>query len=191
MADSIIMYEYDEVASHLRRMIDEQDITQREIGDKIGTDASHVSRALNPTRDRRFSYDKLYRMWKILKQEEGRKGVSAKDVMNVKIEWAYPDETIQEVGNRAMENEYTQLPVKEKDDHIGWITTEKLAGEDSDSHIRSLVDHEEFTTVPPYLDAETIQEQLNNGYRAMLVESDGEYLGLITPYDLVQFSLDE
>ena len=56
------------------------------------------------------------------------------------------DETVREVGLRAMENEYTQSPVKEGDDHIGWITTEMLAERGSDSLIRPLVHRDSFTT---------------------------------------------
>ena len=86
---------------------------------------------------------------------------------------------------------YTQLPVREGGDHIDWVTAETLAGKDSNSPIRPLVHREAFTTVPPYLDVETIQEYLNGEYRAMLIEDDGEFLGIVTPYDLVNFTLNE
>lgn len=189
MADSIVLQRYEQVISHLRRLLDEQDMTQKELAERTGISESHVSRALNEGRE--ASYDKIYRMWTVLKQEEAEEKVTAEDIMEGEIEWAFPDETVGEVGKRAMEMAYTQLPVREEGDHIGWVTTETLAGMDSDSSIRPLVHREGFTTVPPYLDVETIQEYLNGEYRAMLVENDGEFLDIVTPYDLVNFTLNE
>jgi predicted transcriptional regulator len=189
MTDSVVLHRYERVISHLRRLLDEQDMTQKELAERTGISESHVSRALNEGRE--ASYEKIYRMWTVLKQEEAEERVTAEDVMEGKIEWALPDETVGEVGKRAMEMAYTQLPVREGMDHIGWVTTETLAGKDSNSPIRPLVHREGFTTVPPYLDVETIQEYLNGEYRAMLVEDDGEFLGIVTPYDLVNFTLNE
>lgn len=189
MPDNIVLHKYERVISHLRRLLDEQDMSQKELSERTEISESHVSRALNE--DREASYDKIYRMWKILKQEEAEERVSSVDIMKREIEWAFPDETVGQVGKRAMEMAYTQLPVREDGDHIGWVTTETLAGKDSDSPIRPLVQREGFTTVPPYLDVETIQEYLNGEYRAMLVEDEGEFLGIVTPYDLVNFTLYE
>lgn len=188
MSVAIILHEYEQVISHLRRLLDEQEITQKELADRTGIDASHVSRSLNG--DREASYEKIYAMWTVLKQQEAEEKVTAEDVIEPEIKWAYPDETVQEVGKRAMENEYTQLPVKEGEDHIGWITTERLAEGESDLAIRPLVHREGFTTVPPFIDVDTIQDLLNEDYRALLVEDGGEYLGIITPYDLVYYTLE-
>jgi predicted transcriptional regulator len=189
MPDSIVLQRYEQVISHLRRLLDEQDMTQRELAERTGISESHVSRALNEGRE--ASYDKIYHMWTVLKQEEAEEKVTAEDVMEGEIEWAFPDETVGDVGKRAMEMAYTQLPVREGGDHTGWVTTETLAGMDSNSSIRPVVHREGFTTVPPYLDVETIQEYLNGEYRAMLVEDDGKFLGIVTPYDLVNFTLNE
>lgn len=189
MPDSIVLHRYERVISHLRRLLDEQDMTQKELAERTGISESHVSRALNEGRE--ASYDKIYRMWKVLKREEAEEKVTAEDVMEGEIEWAFPDETVGEVGKRAMEMAYTQLPVREGGDHIGWVTTETLAGKDRNSPIRPLVHREGFTTIPPYLDVKTIQEHLNGEYRAVLVEDDGEFLGIVTPYDLVNFTLNE
>ncbi|QLG51005.1 CBS domain-containing protein [Natrinema halophilum] len=188
MPGSIILHEYERVIDQLRSLLDEQGLTQKQLAEKTSIDPSHVSRSLNGERE--ASYEKIYRMWKVLKQE-AEDTVTAEEVMVPEIEWVYPDETVGEVGKRAMEMAYTQFPVREEGDHIGWITTERLAGEDSDSPIRPLVHREGFTTVPPYLDVETIQEHLNGEYRAMLVEDEGEFLGIVTPYDLVNFTLKE
>lgn len=97
MTDSIVLYRYERVISHLRRLLDEQDMTQKELAERTGISESHVSRALSE--DREASYDKIYRMWTVLKQEEAEERVTAEDVMEGKIEWASPDETVGEVVN--------------------------------------------------------------------------------------------
>lgn len=189
MVDSIIIHEYEKVISHIRELLNEQEMTQKELGERAGIDASHVSKSLN--NERKASYEKIHRMWEILNKERTKKDkTSADDVMVSDIEWAHPEDTVQEVGEVAWENAYTQIPVKEQGDHIGWITTEQLAENEGDSPIRPLVHDEGFTSVPPYLDAETIQGYLYDDYRAVLVEDEGEYLGIITSYDLMANALD-
>lgn len=189
MADPIVLHRYEAVTERLRQLLDEAEMTQKELARRTDISPGHVSRSLNG--DREAAYAKIYRMWVELKEEEAEGNVTAADVMEPEIEWAHPDETVEEVGERAMELAFTQFPVREDGSHIGWVTTERLAGEASDSSIRPLVHSDGFMTVRQFLDVQTVQEHLDDEYRAMLVEDDGTFLGIITPYDLVHHTLDQ
>jgi predicted transcriptional regulator len=194
MSGGIILYEYEEVLRRLRELRDEQNISQKEIAERvrntpnIDISDAHLSRTLRGERE--ASYTKIYQIWKVLQEEAAGSGVTATELMNAPIEWAHPDETVRDVAEQALENAYTQLPVREDDEHVGWITTERLADEDPDSPIRSLVHSEGFTTVPPFLDQETILDHLQGEYRAILVAENGDYQGIITYWDLTRHTVE-
>jgi predicted transcriptional regulator len=187
MPNKIVLPRYQEVTSEIRRRRDELVITQEQIAEWADADPSHVSRVLNDERE--ASYEKIYAMWSSLKQEQAEESVIATDLMNEEIEWAESGDTVGSVADTAMDKEYTQLPVKDKGEHIGWVTTGRLAEGESDDSIKPLIEWDGFGDVQPYLDIETVHGYLNGPYRALMVRDGSEYLGIITPYDLMEYAL--
>jgi predicted transcriptional regulator len=144
--------------------------------------------------NRTLSYETIHQIWLTFQQEKSETGHIAADLMEPDIVWADPDERYEDVAQTMMDNAYTQLPVCEDGDLLGWITTEVLAEKgEPDLPIRDLVHNESFGTIESYANEEAVRDALtgDSAYRALLVTDDSEYVGILTREDLVRAKVED
>jgi predicted transcriptional regulator len=163
--------------------IDESQLTQKEIAGRIGLDASQLSRVLNGTHP--IKYQHVYSIWNELERESEARQEPAESLMVKDIRWLEANET-REDGKRIMQEEnFSQLPVREDGEAVGWVTD--LALMENPNPDESAIDliSRSMITVEPSDSRQVIIPILEEGYPAVLVEEGSEYLGLLTRFDLL------
>lgn len=181
-----------ELRRKIRNALDKNEITQKQLADEVGTSAGTFSGWMNGNRT--LSYETVYQMWVFFQQANSETGHTAADLMESDIVWADPNDRYEDVAQTMMDNAYTQLPVCEGDNLLGWITTEVLAEKgEPDMPIRELVHDESFGTIAAYANEEAVRDALtgDSAYRALLVTDDGKYVGILTREDLVRAKVED
>jgi len=181
-----------EIRRKIRNALDEQEMTQKELASLIDTSETTFSGYMNGNRT--LSYETVHQIWLIFQQKNSEAGHTAADLMEPDIVWADPDDRYEDVAQTMMDNAYTQLPVCEDGDLLGWVTTEVLAEKgEPDLAIRELVHDESFGTITASANEEAVRDALtgDSAYRALLVTDDEEYIGILTREDLVRAKVKE
>jgi len=180
-----------ELRRRIRNALDEEEITQKELVDEVDTSEGTLSGWMNYNRT--LSYGTVYEMWEFFQQADSETEHTAADIMEPDIVWANPDDRYEDVAETMMDNAYTQLPVREEGDLIGWITTEALAEiKESNTAIGEILHDESFGTIPAYASEEAVRDALTgeSAYRALLATDDDEYVGILTQEDLVRANIE-
>jgi predicted transcriptional regulator len=181
-----------ELRRKIRNALDKNEMTQKELADEVDTSEGSFSGWMNYNRT--LSYETVYQIWVFFQQANSETGHTAADLMESDIVWADPSERYEDVAQTMMDNAYTQLPVCEDGDLLGWITTEVLAEKgEPDLPIRDLVHNESFGTIESYANEEAVRDALtgDSAYRALLVTDDSEYVGILTREDLVRAKVED
>ena len=103
---------------------------------------------------------------------------------------AAPGEPVREVLSLIEAHNVSQLPVLDDGDNAGAVTEARLmsaALRDPDVLERPVgeVADEPFPSVPPDAEIEELNRLLSRDVPAVLVEEDGDYVGILTRYDLL------
>jgi predicted transcriptional regulator len=182
----------DEVREAIGRELDKNDMTQKDLASYLDTSETTLSGFMNGNRT--FAYETVYEAWRLFQQEDTGEGLTARDIMWESIVWADPDATYDEVAEIMMQNAYTQMPVREDGELLGWITTERLAENATPGEpIREYIYQGPFATIDAFVGEDAVRDALtgDSSCRALLVSDDGEYVGIITREDLVRVQVED
>lgn len=120
------------------------------------------------------------------RKDEGEK--TAEELMNKPIIWASAGEKCSQVSERMQDYAYSQLPVRENLESVGSVSVEDLIGvEDSDVEVRKVMG-DSLPEVEPGTSRKEVAEILKDE-SAILVNEDGDYIGIITKSDLIHSAL--
>ncbi len=172
----------EELSEALKKKRNKIGTTQGKISDLTGLSITQISRIEN--NDSNYSHSHAYKIWETLKQLE-EDYETAKEIMVKNIAWAHPENTINKIKKTMRENDYSQLPVKNKDgEHIGRIDSKILMGADNpDEKIEKYIGPT-YTETGPETPVESIREIVKND-SAALIKKNGEYQGLVTRADII------
>ena len=174
--------------SSIREMRRKLGWTQKELAKRSGVSQSTIAKIekgkLTP------SYEVAVKIFRALYQEEGRKGIRAEDIMSTEIITAGVEETLASVSRKMRENDISQLPVVEDGKLVGMITERDIAeavlkyGTDV-GMLRVL---EVMGPPPPTIRRDTnvrAVAELLKQYPAVIVEDDGNMVGIVSRADIV------
>lgn len=176
-----------EIRQKIDQAIHDRGMTQKELASQIDTSESTFSGYMNGNRT--LAYETIYEIWEVFQRSSSEDEPTADDLMEPDIEWASPDEMYEDVAGIMMDMAYTQIPVREDGELVGWITTEVLAEEaEPGTTIRDLVHDDSFGTIEAFASEEAVRDALtgDSSYRALLVTNEDEYVGILTREDLVR-----
>jgi predicted transcriptional regulator len=180
-----------EIRAKIRQALDKQEMTQKTLAEKAGVHESSFSSWMN--HNDTLAYGTIYEVWEVFQRLSSANSRTATDLMEPDVVWANPDDRYEDVAETMMDNAYTQLPVREEGDLIGWITTEALAEiKESNTAIGEILHDESFGTIPAHASEEAVRDALigESGYRALLATDDDEYVGILTQEDLVRANIE-
>ncbi len=163
-------------------------VTQTELAKKAGVSQAYIAKIeANKVDPKVSTFNRILRALEDFKKDVKR----AKDVMNSPIIYIRPDDTLIHAMTLMRKNEISQLPVIEGEKVIGSITekslVEKLNIEKikdfAEKKVRSFME-DPFLVVSKNETLETILSLLKEN-NAVLVESEGKFVGIITRADLL------
>ncbi len=175
---------------HLRQKLN---ISQKNLGEILNISQSTISRIENGTMDPPYSKIKLiFDFLENEKMKHKKSKTTAKDVMTIKILSITPNSTLNDAVKLMNENKISQLPVLDKDQNIGSITSKKIQKyiiknpeliNVNISHILEL----SFPEIEPDWSIKSISNLLIN-YSAVLVKENRKFIGIITDADILKFT---
>ena len=169
-----------EIWETLRKKRRRLDKTQGKIADLTGLSVSQISRIEKNSVN--YTYSTAYKLWKTLEGLE-KDSRTAREKMNSPVEWAEASETVLEVKKKMRKNNYSQMPVREREEHVGRITEGLLLeSTDPDQQIRELMGSK-YSEVDPDTSIQALKELLKED-SAVLVVKDG-YEGILTLADVM------
>jgi predicted transcriptional regulator len=163
--------------------IDEYDVGRVDIAKELNIDSATVTRNLNG--DVNTSYSRFQEISQYIRKHENARQKPAKDVMIGDIVWAYEGEERDEIVEKMQENQFSQLPVESEGTAIGWVTDFSLMENPESTTQVSKMIQRSMISVEPQDSVSLIKAILEEGYPAVLVKQDSEYLGIITRFDLL------
>lgn len=182
--NNILMIKIQEI-KNLRKKLG---VTQTELAKKAGVSQAYIAKIeANKVDPKVSTFNRILRALEDFKKDVKR----AKDVMNSPIIYIRPDDTLIHAMTLMRKNEISQLPVIEGEKVIGSITekslVEKLNIEKikdfAEKKVRSFME-DPFPVVSKNETLETILSLLKEN-NAVLVESEGKFVGIITRADLL------
>lgn len=166
----------------LRERRNALEMTQAELANRAAVSQPLIARIEGGDVDPRLST--LRRIVQALNEAEGGV-VRATDLMQEDVVAASPEQSISEAVRLMDEEAYSQLPVLQDGVPTGSISQSDLVhlGEDVRDEPVNVYKNESFPTVSPNATLDEISNLLEH-YKAVLVTSDGETIGIITEADL-------
>ena len=180
--------------SEIKRLRKKLNISQKELGLLCGIPQSTISRIENDTIDP--PYSKVKKIFKQLQNERIARKKSkkhAKDIMSRKIISITPTSTIRAAVELMNEHGYSQLPLLEKNDNYGSITSKKIQKFITDNPEIlgvevSLIKELPFPEVEENWNVKDISDLLVK-YSAVLVKDEQHNIvGIITDADFLKLS---
>lgn len=168
--------------------MDDLDRSPVDFDDRIDVDSTTIHRNLYG--DTKAPYHRLKQILDILNEWENNQTQPAKELMidESKITYAYLDDTRKEAAGEMLDDDLSQLPVKNSNDGqvVGMLTDSDLMKEHDDETAIADIDYNEAIRVEPNTSRRLVEEILDEGYSAVLVTEEGEVKGMITKYDLLE-----
>ncbi|MFX0004637.1 MAG: CBS domain-containing protein [Candidatus Hermodarchaeota archaeon] len=179
--------------SDIKRLRKKLNISQKELGNSLNIPQSTISRIENATIDP--PYSKLKKIYEFLENERKKREKSkkhAEDIMIKNIISITPNSTIRKAIALMNEHQISQLPILEKSQNFGSITSKKIQ--------KFIVDHPEIINkdvflikeLPfPEIDKNWNVKEISNlllKYPAVLVKENNTFIGIITDSDLLKLS---
>lgn len=174
---------YQSMARALREKRRELDVQQQEVARHAGISPAYLSRIENGSAE--ANYSTIYTVWEVLQRVATAEQTTAGDLMSETITWITEDATVREARSVMMEQNYSQLPVRDDDDVVGRVTEHLLLEVGEPETTISTVMGEPFLELSPATGREAVSALLSDGNPALLVRESNEYLGIITPMDLI------
>jgi len=177
----------------IKRLRKKLEISQNELGTILNIPQSTISRIENATIDP--PYSKLKKIYEYLENERKIREKSkkhAEDIMVKTIISITPNSTIRKAVSLMNENQISQLPILEKNQNLGSITSKKIQ--------KYIIDHPEIINKDVSLIKELPFPEIDKNwnikdisdlllkYPAVLVKENNEYIGIITDSDLLRLS---
>ncbi|MFX1586594.1 MAG: CBS domain-containing protein [Promethearchaeota archaeon] len=167
--------------------------SQKELGDKLGIPQSTISRIENGSMDPPYSkFKKIYEFLETESRKKKQAEMTARDIMTDNIISIKPKSSIKEAIELMYDNDISQLPIIEKGQNLGSITSKKIQKEITDKPeiINAdifLIKELPFPEVKVDWDAKDISNLLVN-YPAVLVKKNDSYIGIITDSDFLKLT---
>ncbi len=166
-------------------------LTQSELAKKAKVSQSLIARIESGDIDPRVST--LKRILEVLKKEEKKENIYAKDIMSSPVISVKPDDTILEASKIMEEHKISQLPVIKNGVQIGCVTEDLLikivANEKDLSKIANKkveeVMGDGFPMVTKKTDLSVVSKLLETS-QAVLVSERGKIIGIITKADILK-----
>ena len=180
--------------SEIKRLRKKLNISQKELGLLCSIPQSTISRIENDTIDP--PYSRVKKIFKQLQNERIARKKSkkhAKDIMSSKIISISPTSTIRDAIELMYEHGYSQLPLLEKNDNFGSITSKKIQKFITDNPELlgvevSLIKELPFPEVEENWNVKDISDLLVK-YSAVLVKNEQHNIvGIITDADFLKLS---
>jgi len=178
------------VIRYLRKSLN---ISQKELGEKLGIPQSTISRIENGTMDPPYSkFKKIFEFLEFQSRNKKQAEMTAKEIMTTKIISIKPNSNIKEAIELMYQNGISQLPIMQNGQNLGSITSKKIQKEITDNPeiIKAdivLIKELPFPEVNVNWDAKAISNLLVN-YAAVLVKKNDQYIGIITDSDFLKLT---
>lgn len=175
----------------IRRMRKRLGLTQTDLAKRANVSQSLIARIESGSVDPRLST--LRRILEALEQStKEQRYTTAEDIMCQTVISIGPDDLLAHASELMRENAVSQLPVIDKSKQIGAIVETSIVSEiiDSPKALNKKVKEVmgvQLPTVDPKANVEDVYKLIKEGHPAILVEQEGNILGIITKIDLISF----
>ncbi len=170
---------YETLVEEIKTKRKELGWSQRTLAKRAGVSKSLVGKL--ERMDNVPNYRNVRKIYGALKE---RVSNSAEEYVTAEIVSIKASDEIKKAADLMKEKDFSQLPVKEEQRYIGLITSTDIAAKtDRKKSVRTVKLHS-LPRIPHDTPKEDFTEMFNT-HRAVLVEKNGESLGMITPADLL------
>ena len=159
-------------------------LTQKELSDLAGVSQSLIAKIesglIEPT------YSKAMQIFSALENFHKKDKLTAKDLLNNKIKFISPDDSIKKAAKIMSRYEISQLPVILDDKILGLVSESTLLKHIFDN--KELLVEEIMEEIPPIISSKTNIEIISNSllfYPLVIVQEKGKYIGIITKSDII------
>ena len=175
----------------IRRMRKRLGLTQTDLAQRANVSQSLIARIESGSVDPRLST--LKRILEALEEStKEQRPITAEDVMCQTIVSIGPEDLLAHAAELMRENGVSQLPVIDKGNQIGAILETSIVSEiiESPKALNKKVKEvmlEKLPSVDPKANVEEVYDLITKGKPAVLVEQEGNILGIITKIDLISY----
>jgi len=175
----------------IRRMRKRLGLTQTDLAQRANVSQSLIARIESGSVDPRLST--LKRILEALEEStKEQRYTTAEDVMCQTIVSIGPEDLLAHAAELMRENGVSQLPVIEMGNQIGAILETSIVSEiiESPKALNKKVKEvmlDKLPSVGPKANVEEVYDLIKKGKPAVLVEQEGNILGIITKIDLISF----
>lgn len=171
------------------------DISQKSLGEKLRIPQSTISRIESGMIDPPYSkFKKIYEF--LQKERVKRESIgskkSAEHVMSKKVLTINSKSSIKDAVNLMNEHSISQVPIIEKGQNLGSLTSKKIQKFITDNPELINADVSTIQEIPfPEVEKSWHVREISNlliTYSAVLVRNRNEYIGIITDSDLLKFT---
>lgn len=175
---------YEELMRAMRKKRKKLGVQQKELASRADVRPSHLNRMERGKSEAKYST--VHRVWEELKYMEDDDRETAEDLMSGEIAWVEADDTLLDTRETMLENNFSQMPVREEGVVVGSISeTTMMQVRNADELVGEVLESR-FPEAYLKTGRPVIEELLKDGNAAVLVKDNEEdYQGIITKADLI------
>jgi predicted transcriptional regulator len=175
------------MAERLRNRRNEKNLSQKEVAEETGITPSQLSKIENnrgnPT------YKRIYEVWNSIETLNTDHDTAEELMISERdIYWAKPSDSINKISKVMYNNDFSQVPVGNKDKVLGTITDQTVMRADSEDTVEEVMERK-FPQINKETKVHVVKEHLAEN-KAVLVEENNEIIGMVTPFDVMKYKHD-
>ncbi len=173
--------EYETLVKEIKSKRKELGWSQKKLAEKAGVSQSLIAKF--ERMENVPNYESVKKIYQVLQEEKDIEYVG--DYANENIISINSDDTVGKAIDVMLENDFSQLPVKEEGDYVGMVLSSDVVGEDREKRVRDVMKNS-FPILPAKSSKSVVIELLKEKkYNAVLIKDEDKNWKIITPADLL------
>ncbi len=173
--------DFDTLVKEIKGRRKELGWSQKKLAKKAGVSQSLIAKL--ERKENVPNYEAIKKIYDIL--QENRKNEYAEDFANDEIIYVEVDDKVGKAVKLMLENDYSQIPVKDGDEYIGMVLSRDVVGEDKDKNVEKIMKNS-FPILPAKSPKSVVVELLKEKkYNAVMIKDENSNWKIVTPADLL------
>lgn len=176
-----MLMDFDKLVKEIRSRRQELGWSQKKLADRAGVSQSLIAKL--ERKENVPSYESIKKIYDVL--QENRKNEYAEDFAQDDIISVEVGDPVSKAVKLMLENDYSQIPVKEGDDYVGMVLSIDIVDEDRNKEVEEIMKHS-FPILPAKSPKSVVVELLKEKkYNAVMIKDEDNSWKIVTTADLL------